>query len=85
MVHGNKGEKAEKYIQVYLTENHIPATGGNTTDRFFPVVLHVYDYYTDIGNHAADSLIGENNLRRKSRKEICLLRIAYIIYTNCIN
>lgn len=84
MVHGNKGEKADKYVQVYLTENHIPATGGDFSARFFPVELHVYDYYTDVGNHVADGLIGESALRGKNRKEVCLLRVAYTIYTNCI-
>ena len=84
MVRGDKGEKAEKYIQIYLTENHIPATGGSSNDRFFSVVLHVYDYYTDVGNHVADSLIGEANLRGKDRDTICLLRVAYLIYSECM-
>lgn len=84
MVHGNKGEKAEKYIQVYLTESHIPATGGDFNARFFPVELHIYDYYTDVGNHTVDGLIGEANLRGRSRREVCLLRVAYTIYSECM-
>jgi len=83
MVHGNKGEKAEKYVSLWLTEGHIPATGGSFLDRFFPVELHVYDYYIDVGNHVVDELIGETNLRGKSRREVCLLRVAYTIYSEC--
>lgn len=84
MVHGNKGEETEKYIIIYLTEGHIPHTGGEFSDRFFPSELHVYDYYTDVGNHIIDGLIGEANLRGKNRKEVCLLRVAYIIYSECL-
>jgi len=84
MVRGDKGELAEKYIQIYLTENHIPATEGSALDRFFPVELHIYDYYTDVGNHIVDGSIGEANLRGKDRKEICLLRVAYTIYSECM-
>jgi hypothetical protein len=46
--------------------------------------VHLSEYYDDVGNNAVDGLIGENNLRGKSREEICLLRVAYIIYSECV-
>lgn len=84
-VHGNKKEIAEKYVVLWLTEHHTPRTGINVFDGFFQVELHIYDYYTDIGNHVADGLIGESNLRGKSRREVCLLRVAHTIYSACIS
>ena len=84
-VHGNKKEIAEKYVMLWLTEHHIPKTNVTIDNGFFKVELHIYDYYTDVGNHSVDGLIGESKLRGKSRREICLLRVAYIIYLSCIS
>ena len=42
-------------------ERHIPRGFGEEAE-FFNVTLQVSDYYTPIGEHEADSSIGENNL-----------------------
>ena len=61
-------------------ERHIPRAAGEEAE-FFNVTLQVSDYYTPIGEHAADSSIGESNLRKMSRKDACLLRVAHTIYS----
>ena len=82
--HGYKNEITEKYVSLWLTERHIPRVAGEEAE-FFNVTLQVSDYYTPIGEHAADSSIGESNLRKMSRREVCLLRIAHTIYSTYID
>ena len=82
--HGYKKEVTEKYVSIWLMEQHIPRVAGEEAE-FFNVTLYVSDYYTTIGDHKADSAIGESKLRKISKKEICLLRVTYIIYSSCIN
>lgn len=78
--HGYKNEITEKYASLWLTEWHIPRVGGEEAE-FFNVILQISDYYTPIGEHEADNSIGESNLRKMSRKEVCLLRVAHMIYS----
>ena len=78
--HGYKKEVTEKYVSVWLTEQHIPRVPGEEAE-FFNVTLYVSDYYNTIGDHKADSAIGESNLRKMNKKEICLLRVAHTIYS----
>ena len=82
--HGYKNEITEKYASIWLMERHIPRVFGEEAE-FFNVTLQVSDYYTPIGEHAADSSIGESNLRKMSRKEACLLRVAHTIYSTYID
>ena len=65
-------------------ERHIPRGFGEEAE-FFNVTLLVSDYYTPIGKHVADSLIGESNLRKMNRKEVCLLRVAHMIYSTYLD
>lgn len=65
-------------------EQHIPRVADEEAE-FFNVKLQVSDYYTPIGEHKADSSIGENNLRKMSRREVCLLRVAHTIYSTYID
>ena len=76
---GNKIKATEKDVSLWFTEQHIPRVAGEEAE-FFNVKLQVSDYYTPIGEHKADSSIGENNLRKMSRREACLLRVAHTIY-----
>lgn len=78
--HGYKNEITEKYASLWLTEQHIPRVGGEEAE-FFNVILQISDYYTPIGEHEADNSIGESNLRKMNRKEVCLLRVAHTIYS----
>ena len=78
--HGNKTKVTEKDVSLWLTEQHVPRVAGEEAE-FFNVTLQVSDYYTPIGEHKADSSIGESNLRKMSRKEACLLRVAHTIYS----
>ena len=82
--HGYKKEVTEKYVSIWLMEQHIPRVPGEEAE-FFNVTLYVSDYYTAIGEHKADSTIGESKLRKISKKEICLLRVAYTIYSTYLN
>lgn len=82
--HSYKNEITEKYASIWLMERHIPRVFGEEAE-FFNVTLQVSDYYTPIGEHAADSAIGESKLRKISKKEICLLRVAYTIYSAYID
>ena len=82
--HGYKKEITEKYVSVWLTERHVPRVFGEEAE-FFNVKLYVSDYYNTIGDHKADSAIGESKLRKISKKEICLLRVAYTIYSTYLN
>ena len=82
--HSYKNEITEKYASIWFMERHIPRVAGEEAE-FFNVTLQVSDYYTPIGEHEADSSIGESNLRKMSRKEVCLLRVAHTIYSTCIN
>ena len=82
--HGYKNEITEKYASLWLMERHIPRAAGEEAE-FFNVKLQVSDYYTPIGEHKADSLIGESNLRKMSRSEACLLRVAHMIYSTYID
>lgn len=82
--HGYKNEITEKYASLWLMERHIPRVAGEEAE-FFNVTLQVSDYYTPIGEHEADSSIGESNLRKMSRKEACLLRVAHTIYSTYID
>ena len=82
--HGYKKEVTEKYVSIWLTEQHIPRVPGEEAE-FFNVTLYVSDYYTAIGEHKADSTIGESKLRKISKKEICLLRVAHTIYSAYID
>ena len=78
--HGYKTKITEKDASLWLTERHIPRVFGEEAE-FFNVKLYVSDYYTPIGEHEADNLIGESKLRKMSRKEACLLRVAHTIYS----
>ena len=78
--HSYKNEITEKYASIWLMERHIPREFGEEAE-FFNVKLYVSDYYTTIGEHKADSAIGESNLRKMNKKEICLLRVAHTIYS----
>ena len=82
--HGNKTKITEKVASLWLTERHIPRVFGEEAE-FFNVKLYVSDYYTAIGEHKADSSIGESKLHKMSRKEVCLLRVTYTIYSECLN
>ena len=82
--HGYKKEVTEKYVSIWLMEQHIPRVAGEETE-FFNVTLYVSDYYTAIGEHKADSAIGESKLHKISKKEICLLRVAHTIYSAYID
>ena len=82
--HGYKNEITEEYVSLWLTERHVPRVAGEEAE-FFNVTLQVSDYYTPIGEHEADSSIGESNLRKMSRREVCLLRIAHTIYSTYID
>ena len=82
--HGYKKEVTEKYVSIWLMEQHIPRVPGEEAE-FFNVTLYVSDYYTAIGEHKADSTIGESKLRKISKKEICLLRVAHTIYSAYID
>lgn len=77
---GYKTKVTEKDVSLWLTERHIPRVAGEEAE-FFNVTLQVSDYYTPIGEHEADSSIGESNLRKMNRKEVCLLRVAHMIYS----
>ena len=83
-VHGYKKEITEEYVSLWLTERHIPRVAGEEAE-FFNVTLQVSDYYTPVGKYKADSSIGESKLSKMSRKEICLLRVTYTIYSECLN
>ena len=78
--HGYKKEITEEYVSLWLTERHVPRVAGEEAE-FFNVILKVSDYYTPIGEHKADNSIGESNLRKMNRKEVCLLRVAHTIYS----
>ena len=78
--HGYKTKITEKDASLWLTEQHIPRVAGEEAE-FFNVTLQVSDYYTPIGEHKVDSLIGESKLHNKSKKEVCLLRVTYTIYS----
>ena len=82
--HGYKKEVTEKYVSIWLTEQHIPRVPGEEAE-FFNVTLYVSDYYAAIGERKADSAIGESKLRKISKKEICLLRVAHTIYSAYID
>ena len=82
--HGYKTKITEKDASLWLTERHIPRVFGEEAE-FFNVKLYVSDYYTPIGEHEADSAIGESKLHNKSRREICLLRVAHTIYSAYLN
>ena len=77
---GNKIKATEKDVSLWFTEQHIPRAAGEEAE-FFNVILQISDYYTPIGEHEADSSIGVINLRKMSRKEACLLRVAHTIYS----
>ena len=82
--HGYKKEVTEKYVSIWLMEQHIPRVPGEEAE-FFNVTLYVSDYYAAIGERKADSAIGESKLRKISKKEICLLRVAHTIYSAYID
>ena len=82
--HGYKTKITEKDASLWLTEQHIPRVAGEEAE-FFNVTLQVSDYYTPIGEHKADSAIGESKLRKISKKEVCLLRVAHTIYSAYLN
>ena len=82
--HSYKNEITEKYASLWLMERHIPRAAGEEAE-FFNVKLQVSDYYTPVGKYKADSSIGESKLSKMSRKEICLLRVTYTIYSKCLN
>ena len=82
--HGYKNKITEKDTSLWLTEQHIPRVAGEEAE-FFNVTLQVSDYYTPVGKHEVDSLIGESKLRNRSKKEVCLLRVTYTIYSAYLN
>lgn len=82
--HGYKTKITEKDASLWLTEQHIPRAAGEEAE-FFNVKLYVSDYYTPIGGHEADNAIGESKLHKKSKKEVCLLRVAHTIYSTYLN
>ena len=78
--HGYKTKITEKDASLWLTEQHIPRVAGEEAE-FFNVTLQVSDYYTPVGKHEVDSLIGESKLSKMNKKEVCLLRVTYRIYS----
>ena len=80
----NKTKTTEKSASLWLTERHVPRVAGEEAE-FFNVTLQVSDYYTPIGEYEADSAIGESKLRKISKKEICLLRVAHTIYSTYLS
>ena len=82
--HSYKNEITEKCASLWLMERHIPRGFGEEAE-FFNVTLQISDYYTPIGEHEADNSIGESNLRKMNRKEVCLLRVAHTIYSAYLN
>ena len=82
--HSYKKEVTEKYVSIWLMEQHIPRVAGEEAE-FFNVTLQVSDYYTPIGEHEVDNLIGESKLYNRSKKEVCILRIAYTIHSAYLN
>lgn len=83
--HGYENIITEKWVSVFLTEHHTPIIDTFDVTNFFKADLYVQDYYAPVGKHWVDSLIGKSTLRGKGKKEICLLRVTYIIYSSCIN
>ena len=85
-VRANGNEFAEKYIVIHFTwaqlENWLIRTGkpykGN--ELFFEITFNLKDYYDDVGKNVADGLIGEGRLSGKNRYDVCLLRVAYLLY-----
>ena len=80
LVAGSGKEIAERYVEIWFSESHLPTAVGSFSERFFPMNFNIIEYYADIGNHTVDALIGESKLRGKSRKDICLLRVSYLLY-----
>ena len=82
--HGYKTKITEKDASLWLTERHVPRVFGEEAE-FFNVTLYVSDYYAAIGDRKADSAIGESKLRKISKKEVCLLRVAHTIYSTYLS
>lgn len=87
-VRGNGNEFAEKYIYIHFTwanlESWLISRGSPSKALFFDITFTLKEYYDDVGNNAVDGLIGESILRGKNRHDICLLRVAYLIYAEAI-
>ena len=87
-VKGNGNEFAEKYIHIHFTwaslESWLISRGSPSKALFFDVTFTLNDYYDDVGKNAVDGLVGESILRGKNRHDICLLRVAYLIYAEAI-
>ncbi len=87
-VRANGNEFAEKYIHIHFTwanlESWLISRGSPSKALFFDVTFALKEYYDDIGKNAVDGLIGESILRGKNRHDICLLRVAYLIYAEAI-
>ena len=79
-VAGNKKEIAEKYAEFWFTESHIPQGQGSFTDRFFPVNFSLQDYFAPVGSHWVDLIVGKQVLEKKNKYDVCLLRVAYVLY-----
>ena len=53
-------------------------------DKYFVAEIKLSEYYDAIGDNMLDDDIGVAYLKGKSKENICLLRIAYKLYTYCI-
>lgn len=87
-VKGSGNEFAEKYIHIHFTwanlESWLISRGSPSKALFFDVTFTLKEYYDDVGKNAVDGLVGEHVLRGKTRHDICLLRVAYLIYAEAI-
>ena len=69
--------KNKTYLSIFFTWSCI--AHKTTEDDFFNVTFNIDEYYKAAGDHDLDSLIGVSNLKGKDKKDICLLRVAYIL------
>ena len=84
-VRADRREIAAKYVDLYFTSDLLPKISDHEKDRYTYIIFRTSDYYNEVGMNNEDEYIGIDKLKGRSRHDVCVLRIALVIYMGITN
>ena len=84
-VRADRREIAAKYVDLYFTSELLPKTSNHEKDRYTYITFRTSDYYNEVGKNPEDEYIGIDKLKGRNKHDVCLLRIALVIYMGVTN
>ena len=84
-VRADRREIAAKYVDLYFTSELLPKTSDHEKDRYTYITFRTSDYYNEVGKNPEDDYIGIDKLKGRNKHDVCILRIALVIYMGITN